>query len=171
MLSMRDPHDQPLRTTAETLTEVILATFRANGLLLAAGDRLSAPEGLTSARWQVLGPAALADRPLTVPQIARRMGLTRQSVRATTARLVADGLVELAPNPDHRRAPLVRLSAQGKAAFQAMDARQRAWAERLAEGLACPDLEATTRVLRALSDRLEAQLRDQRKDDGDGWAD
>jgi DNA-binding MarR family transcriptional regulator len=165
---MEEIHDGPRRREAETLTEVILATFRTNGLLLTAGDRLSAPEGLTSARWQVLGAAAIADRPLTVPQIARRMGLTRQSVRATTARLVADGLVELAPNPDHRRAALVRPSARGKAAFQAMDARQRVWAGRLAEGLASTDLETAARVLRALSDRLEAQLQDQRKDDEDG---
>jgi DNA-binding MarR family transcriptional regulator len=87
-------------------TELVLAIFRANGLLIASGDQLSASEGLTSARWQVMGAIALADRPLTVPQIARRMGLTRQSVHATVKRLVADGLVELAPNADHRRSQL-----------------------------------------------------------------
>src|ERR671919_2118381 len=97
--------------TGETATEVILSIFRANGLLLAAGDLLVADEGLTSARWQVLGAIALAEGPLTVPQIARRMGLTRQSVHATVNRLVADGLLELAPNADHRRSQLVRLTA------------------------------------------------------------
>jgi DNA-binding MarR family transcriptional regulator len=56
--------------------------------MLEAGDVLSAGEGLTSARWQVLGAIVLADRPPTVPQIARRMGLTRQGVHATVRRLV-----------------------------------------------------------------------------------
>ena len=72
----------------ETATEVVLATFRANGLLLAAGDELAGTQGLTSARWQVLGAITLADMPLSVPHIARRMGLTRQSVHVTVNRLV-----------------------------------------------------------------------------------
>src|ERR671911_3128990 len=96
--------------TGEAATELILSAFRANGLLLDAGDLLSADEGLTSARWQVLGAIALAERPLTVPQIARRMGLTRQSVHATVNRLVRDGFLELQPNADHRRSQLVRLT-------------------------------------------------------------
>jgi hypothetical protein len=45
----------------ELATQLILDTFRANGLLLAAGDELTAPKGLTAARWQVLGALALAD--------------------------------------------------------------------------------------------------------------
>src|ERR671918_759055 len=90
----------------EAATEAILAIFRANGLLFAAGDVLAADEGLTSARWQVLGAVALAERPLTVPQIARRMGPTRQSVHASVNRLVRDGLAEFAPNADHRRSRL-----------------------------------------------------------------
>src|ERR671924_2040048 len=90
-------------SVGDTATEVILATFRANGLLLGSGDLLAQEHGLTSARWQVLGAIALAQRPLTVPQIARRMGLSRQTVHTTVSRLVADGLVELVPNADHRR--------------------------------------------------------------------
>src|SRR4029453_1850852 len=95
------------RTPAgEAATELVLSTFRANGLLLDAGDLLRAHGGLTSSRWQVLGAIVLAERPLTVPQIARRMGLTRQSVHATVDRLVRDGLLELAPNSDHPRPAL-----------------------------------------------------------------
>ena len=75
-------------------TDVVLATFRASGLLLAAGNQLAAKEGLTAARWQVLGAVALAGRPLTVPQIARRMGLTRQAVQASVNRLLAEALVQ-----------------------------------------------------------------------------
>src|SRR5271165_1507338 len=111
----------------ETATEVILTTFRVNGLLLAAGDLLSAEHGLTSARWQVLGAIVYAQRPLTVPQIARRMGLTRQSVHTTVNRLLADGMVELVPNEDHQRSQLVRLTEPGQARYQAVDQKQAAW--------------------------------------------
>ena len=67
-------------------TELILAVFRANGLLITSGDQLSAGEDLTSARWQVLGAIAIADRPLTVPQIARRLAeLTRKELHKVRA--------------------------------------------------------------------------------------
>ena len=56
---------RPSRTSkGDATTRVILATFRLNGLLLDAGDRLGAAEGITSARWQVLGAIAVAGRPL-----------------------------------------------------------------------------------------------------------
>jgi DNA-binding MarR family transcriptional regulator len=139
----------------ESATQVILSIFRTNGLLLAAGDLLTADEGLTSARWQVLGAIALAGRPLTVPQIARRMGLTRQSVHATVGRLVRDGLVELAPNTDHRRSQLVYLTQRGRAGYSAVDRRQAKWVNRLAEGIGRSDLETTARVLNELGRRLE----------------
>jgi DNA-binding MarR family transcriptional regulator len=141
----------------EAATEVILSIFRANGLLLASGDVLSESEGLTSARWQVLGAIALAEHPLTVPQIARRMGITRQSVHATVKRLVADGLVELAPNVDHRRSQLVRLTDLGERRYTALDRRQAEWVNRLARGLGRAELDATARVLAELSARLETE--------------
>jgi DNA-binding MarR family transcriptional regulator len=140
----------------EKATEVILSTFRSNGLLLAAGDRLAAEHGLTSARWQVLGAVALAKRPLTVPQIARRMGLTRQTVHTTVNRLLADGLVELVPNADHRRSQLVRLTELGGARYEAIDEEQAVWVNELASGLRRSELETTARVLGELCKRLEA---------------
>jgi DNA-binding MarR family transcriptional regulator len=141
--------------TGEAATELILSAFRANGLLLDAGDQLSADQGLTSARWQVLGAIALAERPLTVPQIARRMGLTRQSVHASVNRLVRDGFAELGRNADHRRSPLVSLTKQGSAKYEALDAKQGAWIDRLARGIARADIETSVRVLDELCRRLE----------------
>jgi DNA-binding MarR family transcriptional regulator len=145
--------------TGEALTEVILSTFRANGLLLASGDVLGASEGLTSARWQVMGAIALAEQPLTVPQIARRMGITRQSVHATVKRLAADGLVEFAPNADHRRSQLVRLTELGERRYAALDRRQVEWVNGLAHGIARSELETAAGVLAELAARLEAETR------------
>ena len=152
-----------MRTPAgEAATEIILSIFRSNGLLVARGDRLASSEGLTSARWQVIGAIALAERPLTVPQIARRMGLTRQSVHATVKRLLADGLVELVPNADHRRSQLARLTELGKERYAALHRRQGRWVNRLADGIERSELDATARVLEELCARLEAEVGDDR---------
>jgi DNA-binding MarR family transcriptional regulator len=140
----------------ELATRIILSTFRANGLLVAIGDRLSGDEGLTTARWQVVGAVALANRPLTVPQIARRMGLTRQSVHATVKRLAGEGLVELVANADHRRSHLVRLTELGADSYAAIDRRQTVWVNRLAKGLGRSSLETTAGILDELCRRLEA---------------
>jgi len=148
--------DESGRTDAGwAATDVVLRVFRANGLLLAAGDELAAREGLTSARWQVLGAVALAGRPLTVPQIARAMGLTRQSVHGTVARLRADGLLESAPNPYHRRSRLVRLTGAGERSYEAMERRQAVWVNRLSAGVRKADIELAAGVLDELCARLE----------------
>jgi DNA-binding MarR family transcriptional regulator len=138
----------------DAATDVVLRTFRANGLFLAAGDRLAAEEGLTSARWQVLGAVMLAGRPLTVPQIARRMGLTRQSVQASVNRLLSDGLVEAEENPDHRRSRMIRLSELGRAKYARLDRRQARWINALAAGLKTPELSTAARILEELGTRL-----------------
>jgi DNA-binding MarR family transcriptional regulator len=105
----------------------------------------------------VVGAIALADAPLTVPQIARRMGITRQSVHATVKRLVADGLAELAPNVDHQRSQLVRLTELGERSYAALDGRQAEWVNGLARGIGREQLETTARVLGELCARLEQE--------------
>ena len=151
----------------EKATELILSTFRFHGLLLAAGDLLTAEYGLTTARWQVLGAIAYAKRPLTVPQIARRMGLTRQTVHTTVNHLLADGAVELVPNEDHQRSSLVRLTQAGQAKFSAIDEKQTGWVNRLTAGLDPSDLEAGARVLAELATRLEADPAQQHSTTGE----
>src|ERR1700716_308310 len=144
-------------------TDVILRTFRANGLFLAAGDLLTAEEGLTAARWQVLGAVVVAGRPLSVPQIARRMGLTRQAVQASVNRLVADALAETGENLDHRRSPLIGLTELGHQKYTAVDRRQIRWINELSAGLKPADLQNAARLLHDLSDRLETMARTGRR--------
>jgi DNA-binding MarR family transcriptional regulator len=136
-----------------TFSELLVEVFRVNGLLLAAGDELARPAGLTSARWQVLG--VVDHGPATVAQVARAMGLTRQSVRQTADALVRDGLVELTDNPAHRRARLMALTPAGRAALRYVEERQASWASAIAERLPHTDLRAALAVLRDLADLLE----------------
>lgn len=139
---------------ADRLTDLILETFRLNGRLLAAGDRLTGDLGLTSARWQVIG--AIESGPLSVAQIARNMGLTRQAVQRIANVLVEEGLVAFAENPDHRRAKLVGLTKRGRAALAELQRRQAAWSNGLAEGLSPASITRALALLRLLRERLEA---------------
>ena len=73
----------------QALTAMMREVCRLHGLWLAAGERLTHPLGLSSARWQVLSALYLAGEPLPVAYIARHMGLTRQSVQRTVDILAA----------------------------------------------------------------------------------
>lgn len=78
------------------ITELTLSVFRLNGALVDWGDYFSAPEELTSARWQMLGALTLAGQPLTAPQIANSMGVTRQGAQKQLNLLVDSGLIPCA---------------------------------------------------------------------------
>jgi DNA-binding MarR family transcriptional regulator len=134
-------------------SELLIEVFRVNGLLLAAGDALASPAGLTSARWQVLG--VVDHGPATVAQVARTMGLTRQSVQQTADALVRDKLVELVENPAHRRARLMTLTPAGRTALRYVEEQQSGWANSIAERLPHSELRACLSVLRDLGDVLD----------------
>lgn len=144
------------RTPAgDAVTNLILDLFRLNNLLLTAGDRLVAELGLTSARWEILGAVAYADRPQPVAWLARDMGANRQNVQRITNDLHMAGLVTFEPNPHHRRAQLVVLTERGKQTFDAAMRLQAPWINRLSEGLSVKDVETTHRVMLALRKRIE----------------
>jgi DNA-binding MarR family transcriptional regulator len=139
-------------TAADALTRLTLLVFRLNGRLLDAGDRLAAPVGQSSARWQVLG--VVDHGPITVAAVARTMGLARQSVQRTADLLVADGLAAYEDNPADRRAKLLRPTPRGRKALRVIEAAQAEWAARLGASLGAAELSRTC----ALLERLERAL-------------
>ncbi|WP_197517547.1 MarR family winged helix-turn-helix transcriptional regulator [Microbacterium karelineae] len=100
------------------------AVFEVNRLLRDAGERVSAAAGQTHSRRMVLQTAG--DR-ATVPDIARRLGLQRQSVQRVADELVADGLARYEDNPRHRRSRLLVTTAAGNSALAAIQSAHRAW--------------------------------------------
>lgn len=144
-------------SSPDLLTQIILAVFRANGRLLSSGDVLAAPLGLTSARWQVLGAITMADQPLSAPQIAAGMGITRQGSQKQLNLLLAEGLLEALPNPSNKRSPLYRLTSRAAAIYADLSRIQAQWAGDLAEGMDAADLRTTRRVLETLCERLAAR--------------
>ncbi len=139
----------------DDITGLALSIFRLHGALIAAGNRLTAPLGLTSARWQVMGAISLAGAPQTVARIARAMGLTRQSVQRVTDALAKDGVVAFADNPDDRRARLVSLTPHGAALYAQVMTRWDALALRLAVGRSAAEWQATAAALDAMQTVLE----------------
>src|SRR5437868_3048659 len=115
----------------EAISRLIMDLFSLSNRMLAAGDRLVAGLGLTSARWQILGAIVAAERPQPVAWLARDLSANRQNVQRIVNDLRQEGLVAFELNPHHRRAQLVVLTAKGKKAFEAAMDLQAPWVDGL----------------------------------------
>ncbi|EJL49161.1 MULTISPECIES: MarR family winged helix-turn-helix transcriptional regulator [unclassified Rhizobium] len=142
----------------DALTDLILSLFRANNLTLLWGDRLVGSYGLTSARWQILGAIVHADRPQPVAWLARDLGANRQNVQRIVNDLHQEGIVVFEPNPHHRRAHLVVLTAKGRRAYESAINAYNPRVDALAEGFSLEDIRIAHRVMATLRARLEGEM-------------
>ncbi|OLF53972.1 MarR family winged helix-turn-helix transcriptional regulator [Pseudomonas chlororaphis] len=151
---MHEPEPTP---AGAVLTDFILSMFRASNLTLAWGDRIVAPLGLTSARWQILGAIAAAERPQPVAWLARDLEANRQNVQRIVNDLAKEGLVTFQPNPHHRRAQLVLLTDKGTTAFNQAIGLYTPLVNDLSAGLEVEEIQTALRVITQLRSRLEGQ--------------
>lgn len=126
---------------------VVGEVFRFRGMLIAAGERATRDLNISVGCWQAMG--VIRDEAMTVADISRRLGLARQSVQQSVNRLRDQELVETIPNPSHRRAPLIRLTASGNNTMNILRRRQAQIAARFTA-----DLGYTEDDLNALAARL-----------------
>lgn len=142
-----------LSEQGEAFSDLVLEIFRVNGVLLDAGDLLTNPAGLSSARWQVLG--VVEHGPISVAHVARTMGLTRQSVQQTADGLEQEGFIAYAENPHHRRSKLMHLTLKGRTALNDVQQRHAAWANEIGDQHTVEQLRAVAAVLRQVRESLD----------------
>ncbi len=138
---------------ADLLTTLVSNVSEAGNLLERHGDAIASRHGQSGARWKVLAAASVAP-PQSVPQLARRLGMTRQGVQRVADLLAAEGLAEDVPNPDHARSPLLRLTAKGRSTLQVLTRAAAGWHEALAAGLETRGLSTAVETLDAVCRRL-----------------
>jgi DNA-binding MarR family transcriptional regulator len=90
---------------------------------------------------------SIEDRPSTVAQIARQRHIARQAVQRVADLLEHEGLARYEPNPDHRRAKLLRPTPRGREALRAISVEQKAWADALGAQIGVAKLRTTTRTI------------------------
>jgi DNA-binding MarR family transcriptional regulator len=127
---------------------LVADVYELAGLLRRTGEAAAAQEGQTQARWQLL--SAISEESLTVPQAARRLGVTRQGVQRVANDLLAANLVELTVNPDHRTSPLLALTDSGRITLRALTRRARVMNERVGVALGAAGVAKTRSGVREL---------------------
>jgi DNA-binding MarR family transcriptional regulator len=135
-----------IRSSAgDAFTSFLMRVFPLNHRLTAAGELLAKRAGQTLARWLVL--ETVAGEPLTVAEIARRLGQARQGVQRHADLLVGEGLASYLENPRHRRANLMDITPDGVAALRQIQEGQRDWANRLGAEMGEEELDRVNSIL------------------------
>lgn len=120
----------------------------------------------TLPRFDVLAQLDAASREtdphLTMSELSRRLMVTNGNLTALIERLVQEGLVSRDPSPDDRRTQIVRLTASGKRAFDAMTPEHQRWIDDLFNGLATIERRQLFELLGKLRCSVQESLGEER---------
>jgi len=139
---------------AKSLLPLIVADiYELAGRFRDGGEAIAATVGQTQARWQVMSAASVDPR--TVPQIARRLGVSRQNVQRIADLLVKENWASFETNPDHRSSPFLVLNARGHGALAKINKAASQSHAQIARRLAGTNVGALHRGLRRLIQALD----------------
>jgi DNA-binding MarR family transcriptional regulator len=130
--------------TSERFTQFTKALFAANNMVLKHGDLVTGEYQQTSARWRILGN--IQERPLTVSQIAKLTGYTRQSIQRLADALVDEGLAAYEDANDRRTKNLCT-TEKGKDILEQLANYENEWVARIMQSLSVEELDELTRAL------------------------
>jgi DNA-binding MarR family transcriptional regulator len=118
-------------------------------------DRLMQGTGITNARWQTLSELFALEKPVTVSELARYMGLTRQAIQRLADDMASDGLVEFAANPSNARAMHLLLTEPGKAACDDALEREWQWANAIAKDFDAEQIACAVTFLEVITQKIQ----------------
>ena len=130
----------------------------ANLLRRSASLRYRRMFGLALIEWRIIGMLGAA-RPVSLNELARRVGLSKSQMSRGVAGLVKRRLVSRATNARDNREIALALSAEGRAIYVAMNKAAVERNRALVAGMADRDLDRADLLLDLLMERAWALLR------------
>lgn len=130
--------------TSECFTQFTKALFAAHNMVLKHGDLVTGKYQQTSARWRILGN--IEPCPLTVSQIAKLTGYTRQSIQRLADTLVDEGLATYESAID-RRTKILCITEKGKEVLEKLAEYENEWVARITQTLSVEELTDLTQAL------------------------
>ncbi len=140
--------------SGELFTQLTLEVFKLSGMLTSEGDKLTKEFGITSSRWKILGAVGMSQTPLTVPQIGRAMGQSRQAVQRLVDVMSKDSLLNLVDNPNHKRAKYIEVTPKAEEIYHQLHQKQIPWADQCSVELTVEELKTTLAVIQKISQNL-----------------
>jgi DNA-binding MarR family transcriptional regulator len=139
----------------DELARLVGEVFLVQGWLNQAYGALKDTVGLTGIETMTLYAVVNSSKPVTVPQLGRKLGHARQVIQRAANTLVSRGFLETRANPAHKRAALLVPTKAGREIKLGFDAGGRAITQTLADDLDLDTVAAAFRGLRALRAAVE----------------
>lgn len=139
------------KQTTYEVTWLVRRLFRAMGQ---EADRYLKPLNMTAADRAVM-EFLYPEEKLTVPAIADRYDVSRQHVQIIVNGLKKKGLLQIEPNPKHKRSLLLRLSPDGRKAFAEIRRLESDIVERMFAKVSDDDLDISYHTLGSLYRQLK----------------
>ncbi len=140
---------------SNALTDLIRTVLRMNATVQKSGTRLMRGTGITNARWQTLSELFALSKRVTVSELARHMGLTRQAVQRLADDMADDGLVEFAENPGDARSMHLLLTEAGRATYHDALEREWQWTNAIAEDFDVEQIQNAVALLEAITQKIQ----------------
>jgi DNA-binding MarR family transcriptional regulator len=110
--------------------------------------------GLSLEQWGALAAIGRTSCSLSVSQLARKLGHSRQSTHDLAIRLERAGWIRFWRNSSDRRRLHIEITADGKTILSHASARRREWLITMTYDMTDSELYALTNTLRALHNRI-----------------
>lgn len=146
------------RRTAEQalIDEIARAAERLAAARDSSGNVLFRTDGV----WRVLAAVGSSRYCLAIADLARALGVRRQTAQELAYAAERAHVVELAPNREDKRILQLLLTPRGEAALAAERTARAIWRSTLLNGLGDREMAATTHVVRVIRQRLERHARE-----------
>ena len=149
----------PWSAAADLIFEITATAERIAKARNWAGERAQRSDST----WRLLEALERSRYCLAIADVARALGMRRQSAHELVHATAAAGYVELLSNPDDRRILQVFLTPQGQAELSRVRTTEGVWLQLLLSGLADRRMATVTHVLRVIRQRLERDERERRR--------
>ena len=133
--------------------------IRINGAFLEVAEKICSDDPLiTVPIWRVI--AVIRINPMTVPEVAKYLGIKRQSVQSTVNQMKKRGLINLRKNPNHKTSPLVILTKKGNEKVDDIFKYQKKLTEVFIKGtdITMKEVVSSREFLRALRENSEKNI-------------
>jgi len=118
-------------------------------------SKLQSQFDVTFPRFDILSQLYRVPDGLILGELSRRLMVSPGNITSVIRRLMEDGMIVRAQNPDDRRENIVQMTAEGRAAFAKMAQAHEAWIQDLTKDLSPADI----RSLLALLQKLKTSVR------------
>ncbi len=108
---------------------------------------------ITPQQWAVL--VTIAEEPISLAAVARRLAVSKQNMTGMIARLEQLGVIERKGNPEDLRASRLELTRRGRTLIDKLTPLYDEWRKTLGRDLPDRDLQTLTRAVNRLIAQLE----------------